>query len=198
MLHALWPSDWEEADGERTIRAASTRADAAVKLYCSWFCPFAQRAWIALEEKQVPYRYIEINPYEVDASQPGGYTKKALSIEEKAARFPDFVACSPRGLVPAIDDGGLLLWESLPIVEYIDERFHSPTEPPLMPTDPYERALVRIWIAHVGDRIQKAFYTVLISQDLKQQKAAKETFFKECRTLARAMKSTGTSHRCVL
>jgi hypothetical protein len=25
--------------------------EAAITLYCSWFCPYAQRAWIALEAK---------------------------------------------------------------------------------------------------------------------------------------------------
>jgi len=28
-----------------------------------WFCPFVQRAWIALEEGKLPYQYKEINPY---------------------------------------------------------------------------------------------------------------------------------------
>ena len=32
-------------------------------LYASWFCPYAQRAWIALEEKNVPFHYVEIDPY---------------------------------------------------------------------------------------------------------------------------------------
>ena len=50
-------------------------------LYCSWFCPYAQRAWVALEEKGVEYQYVEINPYEA-GQQPGAYTKIALSIEE--------------------------------------------------------------------------------------------------------------------
>jgi glutathione S-transferase len=29
----------------------------------SWFCPFVQRAWIALEEGKLPYHYKEVNPY---------------------------------------------------------------------------------------------------------------------------------------
>ena len=33
------------------------------QLYCAWFCPFAQRAWIALNEKQVDYEYVETDPY---------------------------------------------------------------------------------------------------------------------------------------
>jgi Glutathione S-transferase, N-terminal domain len=68
--HALWDSTWQEADGERTIRARSAAQSAPTTLYCSWFCPFAQRAWIALEEKDVDYKYVEINPYEVGSFFP--------------------------------------------------------------------------------------------------------------------------------
>ena len=28
----------------------------ALKLYSGWFCPFVQRVWVVLEEKQVPYQ----------------------------------------------------------------------------------------------------------------------------------------------
>jgi maleylacetoacetate isomerase len=45
-----------------------------------------------------------------------------------------------QGLVPALEDGGNVLIQSLAIMEYLDER--HPT-PPLLPKDPVERAYVR-------------------------------------------------------
>lgn len=67
---ALWDAAWESGAGEATIQERSEELEgqpAAITLFCAWFCPFAQRAWIALEEKQVNYRYVEINTYEVRA-----------------------------------------------------------------------------------------------------------------------------------
>ena len=43
---------------------------------------------------------------QVDPSQPGGYTKKSLPLQEKAKLYPKFVECSPRGLVPGVDHVG--------------------------------------------------------------------------------------------
>lgn len=116
------------------------KAPRDVQLYCSWFCPFAQRAWIAVEEKGVDYQYCEVNPYEVNPDEPGGYTKRQLPLAEKAAvNGAAFIAASPRGLVPALSHGGKPVWESLPLVEYVDEAFEGAA---MMPTDPHERALV--------------------------------------------------------
>jgi hypothetical protein len=42
---------------------AEKGAQSDLKLCGSWFCPFVQRAWIALEEKKVEYEYLEIDPY---------------------------------------------------------------------------------------------------------------------------------------
>ena len=52
----------------------------------------------------------------------------------------DYLAINPQGLVPAIDDDGHVLTQSLAIVEYLDERH---PDPPLLPRDPLERARVR-------------------------------------------------------
>eukprot|EP00873_Tetraselmis_striata_P010183 jgi/Tetstr1/430447/TSEL_020257.t1 len=182
----LWDPSWEPASGEATILARKAPRD--VQLYCSWFCPFAQRAWIAVEEKGVDYQYCEVNPYEVNPDEPGGYTKRQLPLAEKAAvNGAAFIAASPRGLVPALSHGGKPVWESLPLVEYVDEAFEGAA---MMPTDPHERALVRIWSDHATSRMQRTFYTLLMEGTTStppRRAELEEAFFKETTALAEAM-----------
>lgn len=47
---------------------------------------------------------------------------------------------SPTGLVPALRDGDLVIWDSLAISEYLAERFPGAG---LWPADPYARAIAR-------------------------------------------------------
>ena len=51
-----------------------------------------------------------------------------------------FRAVNPQPVVPALVDGGTVLFQSLAIVEYLDE---TRPEPPLLPADPAGRARVR-------------------------------------------------------
>lgn len=53
---------------------------------------------------------------------------------------PAYRALNPAGLVPALDDDGLLLTQSLAIIEYLEE---TRPVPPLLPADPAGRARVR-------------------------------------------------------
>ncbi|MDR3486813.1 MAG: maleylacetoacetate isomerase [Bradyrhizobium sp.] len=56
-------------------------------------------------------------------------------------RDPAYLAINPQGLVPALqDDRGVILTQSLAIIEWLDE---THPEPPLLPTDPLRRAKVR-------------------------------------------------------
>ena len=56
-------------------------------------------------------------------------------------RDPSYLAINPQGLVPTLqDDRGVILTQSLAIIEWLDE-IHP--EPPLLPTDPLRRAKVR-------------------------------------------------------
>jgi maleylacetoacetate isomerase len=56
-------------------------------------------------------------------------------------RAPDYLAINPQGLVPTLqDEGGIILTQSLAIIEWLDEA--HPT-PPLLPKDPLRRAHVR-------------------------------------------------------
>ena len=93
------PEDWAPSCGEATIARRSACPGPSDDnpqvpvLYCSWFCPFAQRAWIAMEAKGVEYHWEEIVPYEVDPSAPGGYTKKQLPLAEKRCVLPAVPLC---------------------------------------------------------------------------------------------------------
>src|ERR1039458_6842114 len=56
-------------------------------------------------------------------------------------RDPAYLAINPQGLVPTLqDDRGVILTQSLAIIEWLDE---THPEPPLLPTDPLRRAHVR-------------------------------------------------------
>jgi maleylacetoacetate isomerase len=53
---------------------------------------------------------------------------------------PAYKAINPQALVPALEDTGRILTQSLAIIEYLDEKYPSP---PLLPKDPADKALVR-------------------------------------------------------
>ncbi|MFC7333975.1 maleylacetoacetate isomerase [Rhodocista pekingensis] len=55
-------------------------------------------------------------------------------------RSPDYLALNPQGLLPALEDGGQLLTQSLAILEYLEE---THPEPPLLPAAALDRARVR-------------------------------------------------------
>ena len=199
--HPLWDPSWVEGQGESTLRTRSCVGEEDEHsfdfiLYSSWFCPFAQRAWIAAEESGASYKWVEINPYQVDAAKPGGYTKIALPLEEKKRLMPEFMQASPRGLVPALridaagqDKKNILLWESLPIAEYIDSMFGGSKL--IKRDDPYEVARQQIWCAHCTERVQRQYYKALVAQDKEKEQDAIEEFYQECRALARAMRDDG-------
>ena len=92
-----------------------------------WVPPFAQglvrdlRVRWALEEAGLPYEMMLIGPE-----------------EQKSAAYR---AMQPFGQVPAIDDDGLVLFESCAIVMHLGDRSEA-----LMPRDAPARARVRTWM----------------------------------------------------
>jgi glutathione S-transferase len=90
-------------------------------LYDADRCPYAARARIMLAEKGIPYESV------------------AIDLDDRPSWLYDK---NSAGRVPVLEeDGGLLLPESLCILEYLEERF---PEPALLPADPAERALARL------------------------------------------------------
>jgi maleylacetoacetate isomerase len=60
-------------------------------------------------------------------------------------RRPEFLALNPQATVPTIDDDGVVLAQSLAIIEYLDARFPAPR---LIPAEPVARARVQ-WLAQL-------------------------------------------------
>lgn len=64
----------------------------------------------------------------------------AVDLRPGAHRQPDYLALNPQGLVPALEDGGAVLGQSLAIIEYLEE---THPQPPLLPRAALDRARVR-------------------------------------------------------
>ena len=93
-----------------------------MRLYSFFRSSAAFRVRIALNLKGVEYETVGVN-------LPSG-----------AHRRPDFLAVNPQATVPALDDDGTILWQSLAIIEYLDARYPMPR---LIPLEPVARARVQ-------------------------------------------------------
>jgi glutathione S-transferase len=65
------------------------------------------------------------------------------------------------GRVPVIEEDAWILPESSVILEYLEERY---PEPPLLPPDPADRALARVWIFRHDD-FTKPYYALRREED---------------------------------
>ncbi|KAK5132952.1 hypothetical protein LTR08_008315 [Meristemomyces frigidus] len=130
----------------------SHQAEQPLKLYSGWFCPFVQRVWSVLEEKKIPYQYIEVNPYH----KPDSLLK-----------------LNPRGLVPTLQYDNKPLYESTVICEFLDEAYpdHGPR---LMPEGAFEKARVRIWIDFCTSRIIPSWHRFLQFQPMEDKEGLEE------------------------
>ena len=93
-----------------------------MRLYDYWRSSAAYRVRIALNFKRLAYEQI------------------AVDLRAGAQRAPEFLERNPQGLVPVLEDDGARLTQSLPILNYLEERY---PEPALLPKDLAGRAVSR-------------------------------------------------------
>jgi RNA polymerase-associated protein len=106
--------------------------------------PWSHRTRIVLKEKE-----IECDVVEVDT------TRKPRELAD----------INPYNQVPTLVDRDLVLYESLIIMEYLDERL---PHPPLMPVDPVSRARARLMLF----RFDRDWYGLIRDLDGADKKAA--------------------------
>lgn len=93
-----------------------------MRLYSFFRSSAAYRVRIALNVKGVAYETVTVN-------LPAG-----------AHHVPEFRALNPQATIPTLDDDGIVLWQSLAIIEYLDARYPTPR---LIPAEPVARARVQ-------------------------------------------------------
>jgi len=130
---------------------------APLTLYSAWFCPYAQRAWLALLHRGVPFVRVESLSHPDGPAAP--YTK-----------LPALLAANPRGLVPTlVDGGGRVCGESLVVLELVSELQAPDADgagaPELLPADPWARAKARGAAAWVDTALCSPYYQVLVPNE---------------------------------
>jgi len=68
------------------------------------------------------------------------YETASIHLRRNDQATPEYRGVNPQGLVPALEIDGQTLFQSLAIIEYLDE---TRPEPPLLPAAPADRARVR-------------------------------------------------------
>jgi len=99
-----------------------------MKLYGFPLSPFVRKVMIVADEKGIETDLVPANPM-----QP----------------TEEFLAASPYGKIPAIDDDGFLLADSSAIAHYLDAKY---PELAVLPADPQARAKA-IWFDEVADTV---------------------------------------------
>jgi glutathione S-transferase len=83
-----------------------------------------------------------------------------IHFGDGSAKTDDYLAINPNGKIPAIDDDGFRLWESMAINIYLAKKYDSP----LMPKHPKGEALVLQWSFWVMAEVEKPLLSILLQR----------------------------------
>ncbi|XP_051133683.1 glutathione transferase GST 23-like [Andrographis paniculata] len=121
-----------------------------LKLFRTWSSPYAMRAVQALKIKGLEYDAVfeDINNKSTSLLQYNPVHRK----------------------VPVLLHNGRPVCESLIILEYIDDTWNQPH--PLLPHDPYQKAIARFWAKFGDDKLLPSVWRVFVAQGEEQREAA--------------------------
>lgn len=83
------------------------------------------------------------------------YEHIALPYQGGATRTPEFLALNPNGRIPALDDDGVVVWESMACALYLAGRFSAADGSTLAAQTPAEQADILRWSFWVVTECEK-------------------------------------------
>jgi glutathione S-transferase len=95
--------------------------------------------WLA-NELGIPYEHIPVT----------------FSVPNAQCKEPWYLALNPNGLVPAIDDGGFVMWETAAINLYLAETYKNS----LYPSTPQSRGRMLQWTFFATTEVEPALITL--------------------------------------
>nr|XP_012569003.1 probable glutathione S-transferase [Cicer arietinum] len=118
-----------------------------VKLLGTVGSPFVCRVQIALKFKEIQYKFLEQNLFDK--------SELLLKYNPVYKKVPVFVHNEQP------------ISESLVILEYIDEVWN---QNPILPSDPYQRALARFWAKFIDDKIVSSSFKAVFTVDDEKER----------------------------
>ncbi|XP_068637779.1 glutathione transferase GST 23-like [Aristolochia californica] len=126
-------------------------AGEAVKLLGMWASPFSLRVRWVLHLKEIEYEYVEED------------------LQNKSPRLLQYNPVYKK--IPVLLHGEKNIAESLVIIEYLDEVWKNN---PILPEDPYERAMARFWAKYADEKCFPAIFGAFAKTGEDQEKCIKE------------------------
>ncbi|XP_038681889.1 glutathione S-transferase U8-like [Tripterygium wilfordii] len=128
-------------------------AEEVLKLFGMWASPFSRRIELALKLKGIQYEYIE-----EDLSNKSLLLLKYNPVHKQ---------------IPVLVHNGKPIAESLVILQYIEETWKTN---PLLPEDPYDRAMARFWSNFIDDKLLQTIQKACVGKKEEQEKACEEVY----------------------
>lgn len=141
----------------------------AIELYWGSGSPFAWRVMLTLEIKGLPYE------------------SKLLEFSKGDHKIPAYLRLNPRGKVPTLKDGDFVVYESLAIMSYLEQKY---PEPALFGKTPEETGLIwraisecESYLVPASDRLVRPMFFGKGLDKVDEIQQAAQTIRQELRTI---------------
>lgn len=148
-------------------------SSSAVTLFGHWICPFSVRVEFALAQRGIDYTVVDVPPRAV---RPKGFV-----VPE------EFIAHSPKLEVPMVKIDGEYLADSVPILEWLEEKF---TDSSLLPADKAGQAVVRERVNWINKYVYRPMIGVYYGTDVALIQESSVVFMTAMETVGQWLRDT--------